>query len=192
MNVKRLKLIFIDLFWVVIIAFLSYRMPFYTDDYIHRLSFKTGEAITKISQIIPSVREYYNIWGGRAVSMFLIQLMLFLPRWVYAGINGIVFVLMINVEYAYASVWANDPNERTRPVILAAIGFITWFFMPDFLGVLIWTTGTVTYLWMNLIVMYFGLAYYKDHIAAENKDKSASNDRISVGKTKIGFSSTVI
>ncbi|MBQ8945660.1 MAG: hypothetical protein IJ058_13925 [Lachnospiraceae bacterium] len=143
---------------------MSYLMPFYTDDYLHRTSFETGEDITNVAMIFPSVMKYYQIWGGRAVSMFLIQLMLMLPRWVYAVLNGLIYVAILNVTYEYARSAGKSSVEDGRLIVTSFISFLLWFFMPDFEGVVTWTTGTVTYLWMNLIILVFGLWYYRDYL----------------------------
>ena len=73
-KIKNKSLIVINLFWFAVIAFLSYRMPMMVDDYVHINSFATGDRITSISMIPDSVATYYMTWGGRALSMFFIQL----------------------------------------------------------------------------------------------------------------------
>ena len=128
MMLKHRKIILLNLFWFIVIAILSYRMPMYNDDYLHSTSFATGEDITGIGMIIPSVAEYYNIWGGRALSMFLIQLMLLLPRWVYALCNGLIFIAVANVAYAYLPVGNRNRSARDhRYELTAVLFFFMWF-----------------------------------------------------------------
>lgn len=160
--------VILNIFWFAVIAFLSYRMPLYVDDYLHKTSFATGEEIRDITLILPSVMVYYNTWGGRAVSMFLIQLMLFLPRWVYAVSNGLIFVFMVNTElgYTYIREFESSENQDDKKSFLQAafLFLMTWFFMADFSGVMTWITGAITYLWMNTAILAFGLLYYRDYI----------------------------
>ena len=170
---KNRKLILLNLFWFIVIAILSYRMPMYNDDYLHSTSFATGEDITGIGMIIPSVVEYYNIWGGRALSMFLIQLMLLLPRWVYALCNGLIYVAVVNAAYAYLPVGNENRSGRDHRYELTAVLFlIMWFFMPDFAEVVTWLTGTITYLWFNLFILIFGALYYIDYYGHDPESKA--------------------
>lgn len=163
MNSKRLTLIFVNIFWFVVIAFISYRMPLYVDDYVHRMSFVSGEEITSVSMIPTSVREYYMTWGGRAVSMFLIQLMLMLPKWVYAVLNALFYICLVHLETGFLMVARDEKNgEWIRPITMSILFLFTWFFMPDFMEVVTWMTGSITYLWMNVVILGFGYIYYAD------------------------------
>lgn len=154
----RYRKIVLNIFWILVITFLSFKMPYYVDDYQHRVSFLTGEEIVSISQIFPSISEYYMTWGGRIVSMFFIQLMLMLPRLVYAICNGVIYVLVANTIYLYAI----HEKKQESASGLAIIYIFLWFFMPDFAEVITWPTGSITYLWTNGVILFFGLLYYKD------------------------------
>ena len=177
MNTKK-RLIIINLFWFAVIAFLSYKMPFVTDDYLHSNSFATGEEISSVSMIMPSVMTYYNTWGGRALSMILIQSVLQLPRLVYALINPVIYVAIANVICLYARranlVQGSDDTAspgtlaEADDILLAGVYLILWFFMPAIAEVVFWTTGTITYLWMNLVILAFAYIYYKDYIAVKS------------------------
>ena len=158
----------------MIIGFLSYRMPDYVDDYLHRTSFADGATITSISQIFPSVGTYYMTWGGRAVSMFFIQLMLMLPKWVFVVCNVCIYVLVANVIYQYA--------KGDDTLVLSAIYVMLWFFMPDFAEVVTWITGSATYLWTNLVILVFGLLYYRYYCecGADGKTSNGSGNVVLV------------
>ena len=177
---RRNKIILLNLFWFIVIAILSYRMPLYNDDYLHSTSFVSGDDITGIGMILPSVKEYYNIWGGRALSMFFIQLMLYLPRWVYALCNGGVYIAVIYAAYRYLTV--NGSKEAVSEYgyeIVSLLSLGMWFFMPDFAEVVIWPTGSVTYLWMHLFILLFGFLYYKDYFTPDS-DKGGDTPGIPV------------
>ena len=188
---NTLKYIFLNLFWFILIAFLSYKMPDYVDDSLHRLSFADGSHIESVSQIFPSVATYYMTWGGRAVSMFFIQLMLMLPKVFFVVINGLIYVAVANVicHYAEDSVafggeksgnsagkLNNDNGSIEELLTLSAIYLFMWFFMPDFAEVITWITGTVTYLWTNLAILGFGLLYYGyfRKVVASDRDGNVS------------------
>ena len=146
----------LNIFWFAVIAFLSYRMPVYSDDFWHMTSFATGEKMTSFDMVIPSVCAYYNTWGGRAISMIMIQSVLMLPRMVYALLNGVIYVTMVNILSLYSGKITFAKN--------CLVCLFVWFFMPDFADVITWTTGTVTYLWMHTIMLGFGLMYYRDYV----------------------------
>ncbi len=57
-------LIAINLFWFLIIFFLTYKMPYFSDDYGHMNSLVDHKALGSIDRIPPSVLMYYNTWGG--------------------------------------------------------------------------------------------------------------------------------
>lgn len=163
----KYKRLFLNIFWLFIIAYLSYNMPFFADDYDHMKSFATGERLDGISAIFTSVVTYYNTWGGRAVSMTLIQLMLLLPRMVYAICNGFIYVFIVNIVIKYSDC-KNEDDSFVKLETLAFSFLFTWFFMPDFYDVITWTTGSITYLWMNTVILFFGYLYYKDFIIKNN------------------------
>lgn len=181
----KAKRVLINLFWLLVISFLSYKMPYYVDDYQHRLSFMDGKKIEHITQIFPSVAKYYVIWGGRAVSMFFIQLMLMLPRSVYAFCNGIIYVIVTNLIYSYALVGNGKKSKNTN--VLSAIYLFLWFFMPDFGEVITWPTGTITYLWTNCIMFVFGLLYYKDFCNYEQTKAKKNIVLMSILYLALGF-----
>lgn len=164
---EKYKIYEINLFWFVLIAFLSYRMPYYVDDYQHRLSFLSGETIVSVNQIVPSISEYYMTWGGRIVSMFFIQLMLMLPRIIFSICNGIAYVFVANVIYSYAL----QEKSQKSTLELSLIFLFLWFFMPDFAEVITWPTGSITYLWTNGVILFFGLLYYRDFCNQKREEK---------------------
>ncbi len=160
--------IIIDLFWFIVMAVISYRMPPYVDDYLHQNSFADGSVIESISQIFPSVSAYYNTWGGRAVSMFFIQLMLMLPKIVFALCNAGFFLANGHIINRYASI--GKRNWKNNPLQLGLIYLFLWFFMPDFSEVMTWATGSITYLWTNFFLLAFGYLFYRDYY--ENSEKA--------------------
>ncbi|MBQ6587250.1 MAG: hypothetical protein IJI01_01065 [Butyrivibrio sp.] len=181
-----LNLILVNIFWGCIIAFLAYRMPAFVDDYQHQTSFADGSRIVSVAQIFPSVATYYMTWGGRAISMFFIQLMLMLPKMVFVVVNSLIYIAVANVIHQYALVFHNKMAKEKEaageaPLIasvieLSAIYLMLWFFMPDFSEVVTWITGTVTYLWTNLIILIFGLMYYKTYCDVSDKKAYTSAD----------------
>lgn len=81
-----------------------------------------------------------------------------LPRLIYAICNGIIYVLVANIIYSYATCG----KKQKSACELAIVYLFMWFFMQDFAEVITWPTGTITYLWTNGIILAFGYLYYKD------------------------------
>lgn len=149
-------------FWFILIAYLSYKMPFFVDDYIQSKSFATGENIKGIGMIFDSIKVSYQTFNGRAITMFFIQLMLYLPRPVFAVCNALVYVALANLIVKYIII--DDFAEKWSTWVLSLVFLCMWFFMPDFAEVVIWPSGCITYMWMNLIILSFGYLYYKDFL----------------------------
>ena len=199
---NTLKLILVNILWGCIIAFLAYRMPSFVDDYQHQTSFADGSRIVSVAQIFPSVATYYMTWGGRAISMFFIQLMLMLPKMVFVVVNALIYIAVANVIHQYAlafhnkmvkeKVAAGDVSMIASIIEISAIYLVLWFFMPDFSEVVTWITGTVTYLWTNLIILIFGIMYYKAYCDVSGKRdnveyKDASKSVASVVSSIIAY-----
>ena len=148
MNKTKLTSTLINIFWFVLIAFISYRMPMYEDDYIQSCSILTGEPITSIDMILPSVAEFYQTVNGRFIAFFFIQLMLYVPRIVFAIINAGIYVLMILAAYRYVRVSMSEDidtgilsystNETSGLMIMYVM---SWFMMPVFAEVITWPSG---------------------------------------------------
>ncbi|SCY08121.1 hypothetical protein SAMN02910292_00812 [Lachnospiraceae bacterium XBB2008] len=170
MNTKK-RLIIINIFWFVVVAFLSYRMPLITDDYLHMNSFATGERITSPGMLLPSVMTYYNTWGGRALSMIMIQSMLQFPRLVYSIVNALIYVAVVNLICLYGR---RSSGSGSDDVLTAAVYIILWFFMPAVAEDVYWITGSITYLWMNLVILMFGLIYYGDYLKVRAQASSGT------------------
>ncbi|MCR5509662.1 MAG: DUF6056 family protein [Lachnospiraceae bacterium] len=169
MNTKK-RLIIINVFWFAVVVFLSYRMPLITDDYLHMNSFATGERITSPGMLMPSVMTYYNTWGGRALSMIVIQSVLQLPRMVYSVLNALIYVAVANLICLYGR---RSAGSGPDDVLTAAVYIILWFFMPAVAEDVYWITGSITYLWMNLVILTFGLIYYGDYLKVRNGDRAS-------------------
>ncbi|WP_029232354.1 DUF6056 family protein [Butyrivibrio sp. VCB2006] len=160
------KTSFLHIFWFAVIAFITYKAPLYVDDYQHMTSFADGTQITSIADIFPSVATYYMTWGGRAASMVFIQLFLMLPKVVFALANGLIYVLVVLAIDRFS--FSDGSDETIDFVRIGLLYSFLWFFMPDFSEVITWTTGTITYLWTNLIILTFGFMYYRAYLKKKN------------------------
>lgn len=171
----------INAFWFLIITYLSFRMPLFVDDFFQSKSFATGEEINSITMLFESLKVSYQTFNGRCITMFLIQLMLNLPRIVFSLCNALVYVLLANliVKYICAgidkkTIGGVSANKELRLIVLFITYICMWFMMPDFAEVVIWPSGCITYMWMNLIILSFGYLYYKEFVAIKNGQETQS------------------
>lgn len=175
-NSKNKIILFIsNLFWFSVIAFLSYKMPLWGDDFIHGKSFATGEVITSIEMAIESVKVSYQVFNGRLITMFLIHLMMLFPRPVFVVCNALVYIALANLLAKYINCGTTNSKNVAQ---LNMIFLFMWFLMPDFAEVTLWLSGCVTYMWMNLVVMGFGYLYYRDLFTDQEKVAPISFSKI--------------
>jgi hypothetical protein len=168
---KRIR-VGINIFWFLIIAYLSYKMPLFMDDHFQSKSFANGEPISSVGMIFDSLKVSYQVFNGRVFTMFFIQLMLFLPRAVFAVCNAFVYILLANLIVEYVKTGFNYIEDGFGLLSLTYI--CMWFMMPDFAEVVVWPSGCITYMWMNLIILSFGFVYYKDFMSKRNGMKIAT------------------
>ena len=69
--------------------------PYSADDYAYMYSAVTGDRITNIFQIFPSLWDDYLKINGRVAPHFLLQLFLIGPKWIFNLVNAGMFVFMI-------------------------------------------------------------------------------------------------
>ena len=182
--------IIINLFWGLVIWYLSSKMPYVGDDYRYMNSLLTGEKITSFGQLLPSAAQYWRSWGGRYPSFVILQTMLMLPRTFFNVANAIVYILTINVIVSFCDGFLETGKGRLarKCVILAVIYCSAWLFMPVISDVVFWLTGSIVYLWMTCIVLIF-LRLYFDHFFArgqrKNDDKASPHDPLTLRMTRI-------
>lgn len=145
----------------------------YEDDYVQSCSMLTGEPITSFGMILPSVKEFYQTVNGRFIAFFFIQLMLYVPRMVFAVINAGIYVLMVTTACRYVRVSLDKDTDAgllsysaTDASGLMLMYVLSWFMMPVFAEVITWPSGCVNYLWMNCLILLFGLPYYMDFVSS--------------------------
>ena len=163
---NRLLWIFTNVFVFGLVLVLTYITPLYADDLMNQKIFGTEIDIQNVGDVIESVKVYYITWGGRATAQFLIQFFLLYDKKLYDIANACIYVALAHVMYKYI-----EPDKKRNNIMLLFIYLMLWFFMPTFGGEILWLTGSITYLWELLIVMAFGLVYYRACLMAEKERK---------------------
>lgn len=123
------------------------------DDYAYMYSWDTGEKITNVLQIFPSMAAHAQKMNGRLVAHFFAQLFDFLPKTVFNIVNAAVFSLLIGLMYRL--------TKTDKPDNLLLLGLFggVWLFVPAFGQVCLWLDGSCNYLWGVVAGLLFILPF---------------------------------
>ena len=172
-NLKKLnrsyKVTFLFFSAIFLLLFVcNFFTPMLADDYSYTYSFLTGEEITNIMQIFPSLKAHAGYMNGRLVAHFWAQLFLMLPDFLFDIVNAIMFTLQLFLMYRLCISTSN--NENNNALIPLAFGCI-WLFQPAFGHVNLWLDGSCNYLW----AITFGLMYILPYVNLYMKNQPIKN-----------------
>lgn len=148
-NAKKLQFVIIGLtFWI---AFL-YNMlsPYATDDYAYMFSAVTGDRITGILQILPSLWDDYLHIHGRIVPHFFLQLFMIGPKWIFNLANAGVFTYMI-----WLVLTIGEKKGKFNFLLWLAVLIALWSYLPAYGQVFLWMSGSVNYCWAFVFALLF-------------------------------------
>ena len=131
------------------------------DDFAYMCSWATGERITNIMQIFPSMMSHSKIMNGRFVAHFLVQIFEMLPKKIFDVVNAGMFTFLIFWIYRFAR------TEKNNVLLLLGIFGAVWIFTPSFGEVFLWLDGSCNYSWG----MVFGLLFLTPYIRLFLYDK---------------------
>lgn len=152
---KNKKLLFIYVCVFAYILFLTANCGFITDDYHFLFVWKDFEPqindkpINGLSDILLSMKNYYNYSGGRIIAHFVAFVFININKWFFNIINSIVFVCLgiLIRKLVY---------DRQKGITLAQviIYFSMLLFLPSFGDTVLWISGSVNYLWTSALLLY--------------------------------------
>ena len=151
---KNKAFIWTGLFVFLTMLVLNGLTPMVYDDYTYSASFATGEMITSIKDIFPSLYAHYFTMNGRLILHFFAHLVLFLPGYIFVFTNSIMYVLMGYLVYKHIV-----GRKRKSPLLYALIFFAMWFFIPAFGDTVLWIDGSCNYLWGAVLICAYLLPY---------------------------------
>ncbi len=126
----------------MILLVLNLLTPMLCDDYRYAFSFATGERITGVGQIFPSLAAHGHVLNGRYAPHFFVQLFTMLPEWCFDVVNTLVFLLLVLGVYRLCQKrWAYDP------MLLAGVWGALVLLPPAFGQNMLWMAGACNYLW---------------------------------------------
>lgn len=138
--------------------------PLHDDDYhfcfvfYDLLPVEYDRRVAGIADILLSVRNYYLLSGGRAVSHFLVYLMLFIGKGLFNVVNSLMFVAL-GLLITFCVRPAQSRRRLSNALLLAAVYGALWLFLPMVGETVFWLSGAVNYLWMACIDLAFLLCY---------------------------------
>jgi hypothetical protein len=124
--------------------------PLLADDYLYAFSFATGERITSVGDIFPSLAAHAATMNGRLTPHFFVQLFVMLPRWIFAILNSFVYLaLLLGMVRLSARV-----GERYPWRLLLIVSGAVFLLPPAFGQSFLWLAGSVNYLWCDALMVW--------------------------------------
>lgn len=116
----------------------------------HNFVGKAGEKrISSLADIILSMKQYYNLSGGRVLCHFVTYCMLTMPKWAFNLLNagmftelGLSFCKLVSLK-----------TKITSPYLLPACYLFLFSFLPAFGDCTLWVSGSCNYLWPAVLML---------------------------------------
>jgi len=160
--------------YLAIFAFMmmaNFLTPLIADDYSYHFSFLTGERITGIFQIFPSLAGHAQKMNGRLVAHFWVQLFELLPKALFNVVNSLIFASQIFILHKIGTT-AFDRKQNNNLVLVFSFCAI-WFFQPAFGQVNLWLDGSCNYLWASTVGLVFLLPFINEFIKGQKVNNIA-------------------
>ncbi len=144
---RGFSLVLILLFLLMLV--LNMLTPWIADDYRYAFSFATGEKLTSVWDIFPSLQEHTRVMNGRYTPHLLVQLFTLLPLWVFDVCNSAAFVLMILGMHRMIA------GRNARDILLlCALTAAVFMAVPGFGSSFLWMAGSCNYLWCDALLIW--------------------------------------
>ncbi len=127
------------------------------DDYSYAYSFKTGERIESIKDILLSQQAHYYSMNGRSVVHFLAQFFLLLGKPIFNVINTFAFMGLC-LLICYLS-FGSLKKIRFSWFVISYVGL--WIMTPAYGDSYLWLTGAANYLYGILLASLYLIPFRK-------------------------------
>jgi hypothetical protein len=141
----------------ILIAVLSYLTPYQRDDFLYAFIWGTKQKLQVFSDLLPSLKNHYLLWGGRIVPVFIMQFFHIVGKGYFALANGLMYGLLMILIYWHGT---GRITRIFNPWLLATIIVSSWFVLPDYAFTCIWACGTANYLWPLVMILIALLPYH--------------------------------
>ena len=135
---------------------LNHLMPVHRDDYDYSMVWKTGAHLASFSDVCASGVQHYLLHGGRTVTVFCLQLFLWLGKTAFDIANALMFLVLVVLATMHAR---RALDFWKHPRLLAAAALLLWLALPHFGEVAVWKSGSTVYLWSAVPAFLFLLPY---------------------------------
>ena len=135
---------------------LNHFMPIHRDDYDYAMVWKTGAHLASLSDVAASGVQHYLLHGGRTVTVFCLQLFLWLGKTAFDIANALMFLALVVLVTMHAR---RALTFWHAPGLFAAAALLLWLALPHFGEVAIWKSGSTVYLWSAVPAFLFLLPY---------------------------------
>lgn len=135
---------------------LNHWMPLHRDDYDYSLIWGTAQHIASFSDVLQSLWNHYLTHGGRMVTVFVLDLFLWLGKFWFDIANAAVFTGVVVLLHCHST---RNVRLTAEPGILALGAFFLWLCLPHFGEVAVWKSGSTVYLWSGFFAALFLLPY---------------------------------
>lgn len=135
---------------------LNHWMPLHRDDYDYSLIWGTMQHVSSLSDVFHSMWNHYLTHGGRMVTVFVLDLFLWLGKFWFDLANAAVFTGIVVLLYCHST---RDIKLTAEPGLLALAAFFLWLCLPHFGEVAVWKSGSTVYLWSGFLAALFLLPY---------------------------------
>lgn len=157
------------LFYVIILIafgfmmFLNCKCGYISDDYHFNFVWKdfypteNEKKISSIYDIIESLKNYYNLSGGRVLPHFWAFVMVNLNKGIYNVLNSMIFVI-----YGYVIYKIVYKRKMYNHKLLTAIYISLFLFIPLFGDNILWISGSANYHW-PVVLFLCSILYFQNH-----------------------------
>ncbi len=149
--------VYIPVFLILFV--LSLFTPMVSDDFGYSYSFVDWTRIRHIGEIIPSMAVHRQVQNGRVFVHGIVQLLLMLPRVVFALLNALNAVLLL----AAVRRLAQAGSRLSETLILVFAFFYLCCFTPAFGENFLWLVGSVNYAWGLSVSLLFLLPFLTEY-----------------------------
>ena len=137
-------------------VFLNIYAPLRGDDFLYSMVWETTKHIESWGDLWQSLVNHYTLHGGRMVTVFFLDLFLWIGKLPFDIANAAVFTGVLILLYFHAT---RDTKLTAEPGILALAALFMWLSLPHFGEVAVWKSGSTVYLWSGFFVLLFLLPY---------------------------------
>ena len=137
--------------------FITAVCPYLSDDWRFKYIWydfephKINYRVESFNDIILSMKNYYNLSGGRVICHFLVFVFDNLPKIVFNILNAVIYcILGAQVYKAYRLIAKKEYDAK----ILLVIYMVIPFALPAFGDAAIWLSGSINYMWPTALLVF--------------------------------------